>query len=71
MGLPNAGFGGLALIEDNLQFQKMPQTFHLIEMNSCSSDEKQRAALPNTTCAPISQRQRLAQRLGRGVGERR
>ncbi len=52
MGLPDADFGGLALLENNLQLQEMPQAFDFVQMNSRSSHEKECAVLLNPTACP-------------------
>src|ERR1700754_186101 len=53
-------FWGLILTEYNRQFKEVPQPIHSIEVNACSTDEKQRAVLDDTTYLSVRERERFS-----------
>src|SRR5437773_1958993 len=54
------------LVENDLEFKKVPQAFDVVQMDPCSSDEKECSMLLNPAHLTVGLRQRFAQRIGSG-----
>src|SRR6266704_674014 len=51
-------------VENDLKFKKVPQAFDVVQVDPCSSDEKECSMLLNPAHLAVCLRQRLAQRIG-------
>ncbi len=57
-------FNWLAFFKDDLQFKEIPQPFHFIQMNACSSRHEYDAVFVNMTAFAIGECQHFTERIG-------
>src|SRR5439155_15523161 len=56
-------FREFTFVENDLKLKKVPQAFDVVQVDPCSSDEKECSMLLNPTHLAVCLRQRLAQRI--------
>src|SRR6266487_42968 len=56
-------FREFTFVESDLELKKVPQAFDVVQVDTCSSDEKECSMLLNPTHLAVCLRQRLAQRV--------
>src|SRR5712664_428216 len=64
LSFANTRLREFTFVENDLKFKKVPQALDVVQVDTCSSDEKECSMLLNPTHLAVSLRQRLAQRIG-------